>query len=176
MIESVKKKIASFIIKRNLKDKTNKQISFERFFTSSNHFLLIMPANDGEFHKSLEVLPFFEVNKKQSDLLTDDVHVNVFPIKYKQDIFSHGFDEENKIGLPSKAFKEKLCNLSYDCVIDLNLCENIFASYAANLVKSKIKVGFTKESSDLFYNFQIGNNKDDAGSSYKNLIDSLKMF
>ena len=71
---------------------------------------------------------------------------------------------------------EKLSQLRFDSVIDLNRKEDLFYSYASNLVNAKIRIGFSKKGADKYYNFQITNNDIDSDKSYNNFLNCLKMF
>ena len=64
---------------------------------------------------------------------------------------------------------------SFDIVIDLNIEENLFYSAAANIFKSEFRIGFVKNDSDLYYNFQIPHEINNE-FSYRNLLNSLAMF
>ena len=66
--------------------------------------------------------------------------------------------------------------MRFDGVIDLNIKDELFYSFASNLVNAKIRIGFSKKGSDKFYNFQVANKDIDPVKSYNNFLNCLKMF
>jgi ADP-heptose:LPS heptosyltransferase len=87
-----------------------------------------------------------------------------------------GITEINKLDLPNHKLINKLVELKFDGVIDLNRTDNLFYSYVTNLVTAKLRIGFAKKGADYFYNFQIAQNEFDSEKSYNNFLNCLKMF
>lgn len=102
--------------------------------------------------------------------------INMIP--GKNDIKIMGYNSENisKLNLPLKIFLTKFDNLEYDIILDLNVKVNLFCSSLTNYIKSKIRIGFNKNTSDDYYNFQVENDEIKTELSYRNLLNSLKMF
>jgi hypothetical protein len=82
----------------------------------------------------------------------------------------------NFFNLPSQKLLDEIGAKSFDILIDLNRNENLFCSALSKVVDAEYKVGFTKLNSDRYYNFQIEANKINSEISYRNLLNSLKMF
>ena len=83
--------------------------------------------------------------------------------------------DKTKIGLPNKELIGKIKKHTFDLVLDLNIEDDVFASAIANIPLSDFRIGFIKENADYFYNFQIPN-EINREKSYKNLLNSLRMF
>ena len=87
-----------------------------------------------------------------------------------------GLIDVSKLNLPSNKLMNELAGKSFNAVIDLNRGENLFCSFASNLVESPMRIGFKKKNSDKFYNIQINDSEDNPQISYKNLLNCLQMF
>ncbi len=174
MITSIKKKIASLIINNRLKHRLSEKKDFTSFFKNSFTFLVLMPSEEHDFNHALEVLNFLDEYKKQIYVMTYDYRVSLLPAKFKVKVHEHGIDDESQVGLPSKKLQERLRQMDYHVVIDLNRGENLFYSFIANTISAPIRIGFEKKGSDKYYNIQV---KDESGEiSYKNLLNCLRMF
>lgn len=85
-------------------------------------------------------------------------------------------EDISRLGLPNKPLKEKLLNQKFDVLIDLEREDNLFLVSVVSLMKAKFKVGFKKNAVENLYNFQLVNSKINSEISYRNLLNSLKMF
>lgn len=176
MISLLKEKISAFAVSRMLKDHKKPEVSFTNFFTSSYTFFIIMPEDEKDFAACFELLNFLESQKKNVVLFVYDFKVSLLPIKYRQNVLTHGVRDITRWNLPTKTIREKLSAMTFDVVIDLNRGYNLYNSYVSNLVKSSYVIGFKKTDSDQFYNLQAANDSDSAELSYKNLLNCVGMF
>ncbi len=176
MINSIKLKIAYFIVKKKLKHKESEKQSFKDLLKNSYRFLILMPENKIHFNQASEVLKFFEALNKDITVFTNDFRVNLLPIKYRNQSINYGIEDISKLKLPSKTLEGKLKELDFNMVLDLNKEENLFYSLIANIVRAQVRVGFKKNNSDKYYNLQIDNSEDNPEIFYKNLLNCLQMF
>ena len=98
------------------------------------------------------------------------------PAKFRNKAMEFGVADLNRLDLPGHKLIVKLSDMRFDGVIDLNRKEELFYSFASNLVNAKIRIGFSKKGADKFYNFQIANNEIESEKSYNNFLNCLKMF
>ena len=91
-------------------------------------------------------------------------------------MISYNLDEISRLGLPNKQLIEKIKNYKFDVLVDLERDENLFLASVTSLINAKFKVGFKKNSIENLYNFQLTNTKINSEISYRNLLNSLKMF
>lgn len=83
----------------------------------------------------------------------------------------------NKFFLPRQLFLERVMETEYDVAIDLNLDFVLYAAYICRASNAKIRIGFSNDASDIFYNFQINLDKTkSAPNIYAQLIEYLKKF
>ena len=158
-----------------LNKKPVSQSNFKGFFKNSTKILLIIPDNHENWNYLKPIIKFLKDSEKEISIFLPESGLSSFPVKRKLRPITFGEKEISKLNLPVKALQVKLASQSFDITIDLNIEENLFYSAAANYVKSDFRIGFVKNDSDLFYNFQIPceiNNE----ISYRNLLNSLTLF
>lgn len=176
MIELVKEKLVAYIINKNLKENLPIQQSFSKSFKSSFNFLVVMPVNESDFRSAFTVLDFLDNHNKTLTIFTNDFRVALLPVKFRNKSLSFGITEINKLKLPSKELVNKLKELHFDAVLDLNREENLFSSFVSNIVNSKIRIGMQKKKSNSYYNLIFSDNSFESNIFYSNLLNCLKMF
>ncbi len=176
MLNLIKKNIAGVVVNNSLKHKKTEDISFKDIIKNSYRFLILMPENESHFHHSFSVLQFFDSLKKDFTVFTHDFRVSLLPIKFRRFAINYGIKDISKLNLPSHGLRDRLNEMEYSMVLDLNKDENLFNSLIANLVKSDVRMGFKKNDSDMYYNLQFESSEDDPDIFYKNLLNCLQMF
>jgi len=176
MLEFLKEKIAGKVIEKQLKDQSFEPHTFTGFIKSSYSFFVAMPEDDRDFTYSLSVLNFLAENKKSAMILARDFKVSLLPQKFKARAIEYSEKDVTKWKLPAKRLIEKVSEMPYNALIDLNRRNSLFHNYIANIVKAPLKIGFVKSDSDKFYNFQVINHGDNPEISYRNFLNCLKMF
>jgi hypothetical protein len=176
MIELIKEKTARFIISKRLKNVALSEQSFSAALKRSGAFLVLMPEDEKDFRTCFFILDYLEQINKTVKVLTKDYRISLLPAKFRNKAVEIGITEINKLDLPNHKLINKLVELKFDGVIDLNRTDNLFYSYVTNLVTAKLRIGFAKKGADYFYNFQIAQNEFDSEKSYNNFLNCLKMF
>ncbi|HMN48071.1 MAG TPA: hypothetical protein PKD67_02955 [Ignavibacteriaceae bacterium] len=176
MIELIKEKTARYIISKKLKNVVLNEQSFSAALKRSGVFLVLMPEDEKDFRTCFFVLEYLEHINKTIKILTKDYRISLLPAKFRGKAMEIGISDLNKLDLPNHKLINKLAEIKVDGVIDLNRKDNLFFSYVTNLVKAKIRIGFSKKGADNYYNFQIANNEVDSEKSYNNFLTCLKMF
>ncbi|MCL5030305.1 MAG: hypothetical protein M1480_14945 [Bacteroidetes bacterium] len=176
MLNSIKQKIAGYIVNKKIKQKKIEKQSFTFLLKNSTRFFILMPDNEVHFHHAVDIVKYFEALDKDITVFTRDFRVNLLPIKYRNSSISFGIENITKLNLPTNELENKLKEFEFDLVLDLNKEENLFYSLTANLVRSQVRVGFRKNNSDKYYNLQVDNLEDNPEIFYKNLLNCLQMF
>lgn len=176
MIEFLKGKTAKFLVNQKLRHSKSEEISFTTAFRRSFSFLVVLPDDEKDFHAAISVLRFLDDHKKSFQVLTRDYRVSLLPQIYRTRVIEVGISELTKLDLPNHKLTEKLENMRYDAVLDLNRLESLFAIYILQAIPSKVRIGFKRKGSDKYYNLQIVNNEEKAENSYNNYLNCLKMF
>ncbi|HSD63092.1 MAG TPA: hypothetical protein VLB50_04810 [Ignavibacteriaceae bacterium] len=176
MIGQWKDKIAGMLVKNKLKDFEIKEHNFREFFKRSFNFFVVMPEDDSDFNHSFIVLNYLEDNRKSITVFTHDYKVNLLPTKFRQKAIGYTIDDVSRLNMPSRRISEKIDQMRFQTVIDLNRQENLFCRYIINRLNAPYKMGFVTGNPDKFYNIQVINRTTGAENSYKNLLNCLKMF
>lgn len=176
MFEEYKNKMGYYIFKKKIFRKYHASYSFNDFVGKSVDYIIIMPLNEQDYSNSFDVVKYFKIHKKEVTLFLPEHRVNYVEISNNYKHISYNIEDISKFGLPSKQFIEKLDSHKFDVLIDLERENNLFLAAVTSLAKAKFKVGFKKEEIDNLYNFQLVNTKINSEISYRNLLNSLKMF
>uniref|UniRef100_A0A832G6Y5 Uncharacterized protein n=1 Tax=Ignavibacterium album TaxID=591197 RepID=A0A832G6Y5_9BACT len=176
MIELIKKKTAELLVASKLKHKAHSEITFSTALKKSFSILILMPQNDKDYRESFHILDYLESQGKTLTILTNDFRVSLLPAKFRNKAIGFAVTEVSKLNLPSHKLIERIKDKSFDVVIDLNREENLFYSYIANVIKSKIRVGFKKRKAESYYNFLVDGSDNDSTKSYINFLNCIKMF
>jgi hypothetical protein len=176
MIELIKDKIAGVIVSGKLKSHENTLQSFDNIFSKSFTYFIVMPEDESDFNHSFEVLNFLDSNRKTPIAFTFEYKVSLLPQKFRARAIGYNLADVSRLKLPSASLIKKLNAMNYNVVLDLNRTESIFNSYAANLVKAPVRIGYQKNNSDKYYNLQFNIDEASPEISYKKLLNCLQMF
>ena len=176
MIGSLKEKAARFIVHKKIPEVDFSQRNFSAIFDKTYSFLVLMPAKEDEFKFVFPILNYLREQRKNIVVMTYDFRVSLLQPYFKSNAVEHGLKDETKLNLPSKKLLERLSNMRFDVIVDTNRDEVLFYSYIAKYLKTNVKIGFTRSDSDNYFNFQVVNKQNDPETSYRNLLDSIKMF
>ena len=156
--------------------KFDSSYSFNNFIENSENYIIILPLNDQDFANSFDIAKYFKIHKKAVTLFLPEHKVNSIEITSNYDYISYDLDDITKFGLPTKSFIQKINESKFDVLIDLERESNLFLTAVTSLFNAKFKVGFKKNDLESLYNFQLANTKINSEISYRNLLNSLKMF
>jgi hypothetical protein len=176
MIASLKERAARFIVKKRVPVGEFSQRNFSSIFAKTYSFLVLMPASESDFRFVFPILEYLREQRKNIVVMTYDFRVSLLQPYFKTNAIEHGLRDETKLSLPSKKLLDKLSNMRFDVVIDTNREEILYYSYVAKSLNSQVKIGFARSDSDKYFNLQVINKQNDPETSYKNLLDCLKMF
>jgi Family of unknown function (DUF6913) len=176
LFDEYKNKLGYYIFKKKMFKKFNASYSFKDFVENSVDYLIILPLNDLDFANSFDVAKYFRIHKKHVTLFIPEHKVNTIEVTSHYKHISYNIDNISKFGLPTKLFVRELMEHKFDVLIDLERENNLFLTAITSLSNAKFKVGFKKTEIDDLYNFQLVNTKINSEISYRNLLNSLKMF
>ena len=175
MFESLKRKIALSVIRRKV-NKHNLAIRlFNGFVEKSTSFLFVLPVETEALLEALEVVNYFRIHKKHCTVIIHEINVNRTELEDFQ-IISYSEEDSGKFGLPSKEFLEQLSHRYYDVLVDLNFTENIFLLAVAAFVKAEFKIALNKPLAEMYANYISPVDLKNPEISYRNLLNSLRMF
>ena len=176
MIGPIKEQAAKFIINRKLKEHKFDEMDFSRIFKRSYSYLVLMPKDEKDFFHAVEVLNYLRESKKNVTAMTNDFRVSLLPSVFKVSAIEHGINDKTKLELPAKKFLNRLKKMQFDVVIDTNRQQVLYYNFVANFVNPPVRIGFSGENADKYFNLQIVNDKNEPEISYQNILNCLKMF
>jgi hypothetical protein len=176
MIATLKERAARYLVKKKIPGGEFSQRNFSSIFAKTYSFLILMPASESDFRFVFPILEYLREQRKNIVVMTYDYRVSLLQPYFKTNAIEHGIGDETKLKLPAKKIIDKLSNMRFDVIIDANREEILYYSYIAKLLISHVKIGFVRSDSDKYFNFQVINKQNDPETSYKNLLDCLKMF
>jgi|GEM_PF-437541 len=176
MISTIKKRAAKFIVNRKVPGGEFSQRNFSSILAKTYSFLVLMPSSESDFRFVFPILEYLRDRRKNIVVMTYDFRVSLLQPYFKTNAVEHGLKDETKLSLPSKKLLDKLSNMRFDVIIDANREESLFYNFISKSLHSQVKIGFTRTDSDKYFNFQVVNKQNDPETSYKNLLDCLKMF
>jgi ADP-heptose:LPS heptosyltransferase len=162
-------------LRRQLKKKPAEQNNFKSFIKNSSKILLIIPEDRECWNFLKPIFTFLKEAGKEISIFLPESMLESFALRRKIKPITFTKKEISKLNLPARSLEEKLKDKSFDVIIDLNIEENLFYSAVANIFNSEFRIGFIKNDSDLYYNFQIPQEINNE-FSYRNLLNSLSMF
>jgi len=177
MIRDIKNKLALFVIRKRIhKVQVSKPIAFNNVVIAASRCFVILPEVDQLPDKTYEVLDYLADYGKMIRLLIPNGTYSGIDKDFLKDAIYFGKEDKTKLGLPTLQFREILKTVESDLLIDLNKKSDLFAGAASCLINASVKIGFEKENSDLFYNFQVKSSSEISVEPYQNLMNFFQMF
>lgn len=176
MFENVKKKIGRYLLNKRYCKTDCSVINYNNALLKSSDIFVIMPRNDQDFYHSLDLIKFLLNQGKRITLFLPEFKYNLIPEKDKYRFVSYQPQQATRFFLPDKTLESMLKVKEFDAVIDLNRGEDLFYSAAANIVKSKIRIGFSRQFSENCYNLQYRDWNNQLDTNYNGFLGFLKMF
>jgi len=176
MFEELKRKIAHYLIHKKHLCKSDETITFKRVISDSREVLILMPNIENDFTGSIEIVKYFHSQKKSISLFLPESKHNSVPLDYQCKFVSYLPVQITRFFLPDKMLLTRLKEKKYDIVIDLNRVEDTFFSCVANVVSSKIRIGFQKNRSEDYYNLLYNSKQNDPSGAYKKFLEHITML
>ncbi|MDH3251442.1 MAG: hypothetical protein OEM41_01550 [Ignavibacteria bacterium] len=179
MFVSLRRFIGLQISLLHFRKSTNPVISFGAALTDAKRLLLVMPLGEA---RTIPTLTIVDLVKKKFDernitVLATDHAVEAMRLLPRGQ-FIHILKEEiNPLFIPQKQLINRIRERSYDVAIDLSLDFLLPSAYIVKESEARVRIGFSRQYADTFYNFQIHSNPDlDPKLIYNRLAECLAMF
>lgn len=139
---------------------------------SAKSILICMPFGFNEFQSALGLLKSIvdKYAKREIAIVTSWSYRNWLENFRNQKIISISEEKINFLKLPKKPLIKYLKSKNFEVAIDLNPGGTLFSSILCAATGAKVRVGFTGENSDRFFNFQVKPISEDTS---ENQFDAL---
>ena len=176
MITNIKDNLAEYLVKKKFSQKQNSEKNFQNFFSESKKILILLPTTKTSLiEEVIEIIKFFAIHKKELFIIQSKDQFSFLPNDFKYSSLIINEEDKTAIGLPNKELVKRVKKHTFDLIVDLNRDSDLFSIALANIPLADFRVGFVKNDSDFYYNFQIPN-EINPEKSYRNLLNSLRMF
>ena len=175
MFDGIKKKLAYYIIKKKYAVE-KEAISFKKFYSEAKEVLVTVPDTLENFSQAKKVLSQLANDNKKVMLLIKENLLESLKRDQNLTLITYSPEKLTRLNLPDEELAGIIEAKKIDLFIDLDLNESLLNYAIASLSKAKIAIGFQKEMSDRFYNFQIPAPERNYEFSYGILLNSLRMF
>ncbi len=147
-------------------------VSFTNAISSAHRVLLIMPLGSEDLLPTLQVLEMVKSQFKGEDITVVMGDRGVEAVRLlPHSRFIHLLKTQvSPFFLPRVDFVSSLTERRYDLAIDLNLDLVLPSGYICRVSGAKVRVGFSQDHADVFYNFQV---KPDPTLGRKLIYDRL---
>ncbi|MFA5833666.1 MAG: hypothetical protein WDA22_09325 [Bacteroidota bacterium] len=159
--------------------KVSKSISFSTSFSSAKTALVIIPENPEQRSVVAQTIILLQ-NKFQGNKLTlvvNEGHRSFSNTLNRSNVTTIKNEHLNYFFLPKKQEISTLLNQKFDLLLDLNFSLVPSSAYLCKHINAPLKVGFTQEHADAYYNFQFNAAPNrNAKMRYEQLFRTLSMF
>ncbi len=178
MLEPLRRVIGITLARWHFRRRPDEPVSFTRAVTDARHALLILPLGGLELPP---LAPVLEVLRQKFQ----DKHITVVTAMHSVELMrtlpQGRFIRIDPLDispffLPRAVMLQRMPRPSYDLAIDLNLDFKLPSGYICRESNARVRVGFTGEQSDLFYNFLIQTSAVPGKQRYRQLAAYLEMF
>lgn len=156
-----------------------KPMSFSNSFSNAKTALVIIPEN-AEARSVVAQMIILLQNKFQGNKLTlvvNEGQRNFANTLSRSNVTTIRNNELNFLFLPKRQAISQLLSQKFDLLVDLNFSVVPSSAFLCRNINAPIKVGFTQDHADAYYNFQFtaAPNRN-AKMRYEQLFRTLSMF
>ncbi len=179
MFEEKRRKFGIMLTRVKSKKNEPKPRSFSNSFTNAKTALVIIPENPEQRSVVAQMLILLQ-NKFQGNSLTfvvQDGNRNFSNTLNRSNVTTIKNEHLNFFFLPKKNDIANLLNQKFDLLLDLNFSLVPSSAYLCRNINSPLKVGFSQNHADAYYNFQFNAAPNrNAKTKYEQLFRTLSMF
>ncbi len=179
MFEEKRRKLGLILTRLISQAKETKAMSFSNSFSNAKTVLVIIPENSEQRSVVSQMIISLQ-NKFQGNKLTfvvNEVDRNFSTTLNRSNVTTIKNEHLNFFFLPKKTKMAYLLNQKFDIVLDLNFSLVPSAAYLCRQINAPLKVGFSQDHADAYYNFQFKSAPNrNAKTKYEQLFKTLSMF
>lgn len=154
-------------------------VSFTNAFSAAERVLLIMPMQRREFLPTIMIIDLLKKRFREENItvVSDDHGREAVRMLVRSQFIHIHKDEITPLFLPRRQVLSRVSQKRYDIAIDLNLDLVLPSAYICKESNARVRVGFARKQSDLFYNLQIQPDPLlDRKTVYDRMANFLQMF
>ena len=120
--------------------------------------LIVLPDGEVAFDLANLFLDKIQNNDNRINFLVKDVLINFYPKELSESALLFSYKDINSLGVPTHEFVEKIKEMKYENMIDLNINFSRFSSFLLRACHPKVRMGFSYDNSKKYYNVILDTN------------------
>lgn len=179
MFVSLRRYIGLQITRLRFRKSADPVISFAAALTEGKRLLLVMPLGETRLIPTRTIVDLVrkKFDERNITVLASDHAVETMRLLPRGQFIHILKDEINPLFIPRKQLITRIKEQQNDVAIDLSLDLVLPSAYIVRESGARVRIGFSRQYADMFYNFQIHSNPDlDPKLIYNRLAECLAMF
>jgi len=120
--------------------------------------LIVLPDGEVAFDLANLFLDRIQNNDNRVNFLVKDALINFYPKELSESALLFSYKDINSLGVPTHEFLEKIKEMKYENMIDLNINFSRFSSFLLRACHPKVRMGFSYDNSKKYYNVILDTN------------------
>ncbi len=137
---------------------SNQSQKYEYSENQKNSILIVLPDGEVAFDLAALFLEKIQSNDARIHFLVKDALINFYPQEMSESTLFFSYKDINSLGIPTNEFLEKIKDLKYENMIDLNINFSRFSSFLLRACNPKVRMGFSYDNSKKYYNVILDTN------------------
>lgn len=137
---------------------SNQSQKYEYSENQKNSILIVLPDGEVAFDLAALFLEKIQSNDARIHFLVKDALINFYPQEMSESTLLFSYKDINSLGIPTNEFLEKMKDLKYENMIDLNINFSRFSSFLLRACNPKVRMGFSYDNSKKYYNVILDTN------------------
>ncbi len=179
MLHNLRSTVGVLIARLRFRKSQESVVSFTSSVSAARSALVIMPLREQVMLPTTAVIDLLKRKfpEEKLTLVTRERDLSLPALLPRSTVLRMVKDDIGFFFLPKKPFLDRLTIHDFDLAIDLNLDLVLPSGYICKESKARVRVGFSRHQSDVFYNFAIQPNPVlNRQEIYERLVQCLQMF
>lgn len=178
MLENLRRSMGLRLARWQFRKVPNEIVTFTDALSSAQRILLIMPLQGMQLLRVVMVIDLVRNKFKGENItvVTAEHSVELMNLLPHSRFIRIAPSDLTRLFLPRREVFQGIKG-AYDVAIDLNLDFVLPSGYICKASRARVRIGFTMEGADAFYNFQVNTNPGQKREKvYDRLAACLQMF
>ncbi len=179
MLEPLRRSLGLRLARHRLRKEQDQVLSFSAALSDARTLLVILPMAQMRMIPTHSIIERLKKRFDESNItiVSNDHAVETMRMLPRAHFIRILEEDLTPMFLPRKTLINRIHERQYDAAIDLSVDLVLPSAYIVKKSGARIRIGFNRESADLFYNFLIHSNPNlDPKLIYNRLAECLEMF
>lgn len=177
MLHTLRRSLGIRVSRWHFRRQRNTVISFTDAITTGKHALLILPITPtAQSPASVIDLVRTRYPEDHLTIIAEEHDTGAAVLLPRSTVIRLSAAQIDWLFRPSQQVMQRVAAHSYDLAIDLNLDSLLPSAYICMGSNARVRVGFSRDGAEYFYNFLMQPDAAKGGAMYDRLAECLKMF